>query len=310
MSAIDGESSIEQGIYFGYQDDVSIRIGRNNNPTTFFSNITSSGNVSSSTTSTASFGSYLGDGSQLTGVNSTPSSGTYSSSLQVLGNITSSGNISASGTIEGGGIYLGGVLRNTWPAASAGEWALVGSAQTSSLDVIVDGFISASNIDFNTPEGRIKFEGVGDYKLQILDILGNEAASWENLDDVSGGGAQMNVGGNISASGYISASRVSAPEGFFDLLEFDTILMTSSLMVDDLSINGDLNLSGSGVPTIESDSNLILSASNGAVVIKDKLNLNPTGTGSVASPINGDIVYDTADHKFYGYANGSWVAFH
>ena len=81
-------------------------------------------------------------------------------------------------------------------------------------------------------------------------------------------------------------------------------------MVDDLSINGDLNLSGSGVPTIESDSNLILSASNGAVVIKDKLNLNPTGTGSVASPINGDIVYDTADHKFYGYANGSWVAFH
>ena len=77
-----------------------------------------------------------------------------------------------------------------------------------------------------------------------------------------------------------------------------------------VNVQGNLNLSGSGVPTIESDNNLLLSASNGSVIVKDKLNLYPTGTGSVSSPSNGDMVYDTVDHKFYGYANGSWVAFH
>ena len=80
--------------------------------------------------------------------------------------------------------------------------------------------------------------------------------------------------------------------------------------VDDLSIEGDLNLSGSGVPTIESDSNLILSATNGAVVIKNKLQLSGTTTSSITSPLNGDIVYDTGSHKFRGYANGVWVDLH
>lgn len=62
-------------------------------------NITSSGNISSSGFISASF--FSGDGSGLTNVTATATipAGTYSSSLQTLGNITSSGNISASGTI-------------------------------------------------------------------------------------------------------------------------------------------------------------------------------------------------------------------
>jgi hypothetical protein len=35
-------------------------------------NITSSGNISGSATSTASFGTYIGDGSQLSGISTTP----------------------------------------------------------------------------------------------------------------------------------------------------------------------------------------------------------------------------------------------
>lgn len=31
---------------------------------------------------------------------------------------------------------------------------------------------------------------------------------------------------------------------------------------------------------------------------------------NVANPVNGLIVYDTNEHKFYGYANGAWVALH
>ena len=56
------------------------------------------------------------------------------------------GNISASN-----GIVLGGITRTTWPSAgSAGDWYDTGTAQTSSKDVIVDGFISASSLEVDS----------------------------------------------------------------------------------------------------------------------------------------------------------------
>lgn len=67
-------------------------------------NITASGVVSAS--------KFVGDGAGITNVTATaaPSPGTYSSSLQTLGNVTSSGNISASGdlTIFGEVVHLEG----------------------------------------------------------------------------------------------------------------------------------------------------------------------------------------------------------
>jgi hypothetical protein len=47
---------------------IDLEVKSINATSSFLHNITSSGNVSSSQTSTASFGVYLGDGSQLTGV--------------------------------------------------------------------------------------------------------------------------------------------------------------------------------------------------------------------------------------------------
>ena len=50
------------------------------------------------------------------------------------------------------GIVLGGSLRTEWPSAgSVGDWYDTGTGtQTSSLDVIVDGFISASSLELNS----------------------------------------------------------------------------------------------------------------------------------------------------------------
>jgi hypothetical protein len=57
------------------------------------------------------------------------------------------GNISAQD-----GIVLGGYLRTSWPSAgSVGDWYDTGTnAQTSSKDVIVDGFISASSLEVDS----------------------------------------------------------------------------------------------------------------------------------------------------------------
>ena len=66
------------------------------------SHITASGNISSSGNLIAvsmSAAAFSGDGSGITNVTAVAADGTYSSSLQILSNITASGNISASGTI-------------------------------------------------------------------------------------------------------------------------------------------------------------------------------------------------------------------
>ena len=97
---------------------------------------------------------------------------------------------------------------------------------------------------------------------------------------------------NITASANISASgNIIGNTGSFDHIEIDNFVNN-----------------GTGVPTISSATNLVLSAS-GAVIIKDLIQLNGTDTASISGPINGNIIYDNLQHKFFGYANGNWVAF-
>ena len=82
---------------------------------------------------------------------STAFGNTADDSHTFIGNIIASGNISASGDYYvGDGIWLDGVKRTTWPADSTEDWYNTGTAQTSSLDVIVDGFISASSLELNS----------------------------------------------------------------------------------------------------------------------------------------------------------------
>lgn len=76
---------------------------------------------------------------------------------------------------------------------------------------------------------------------------------------------------------------------------------------DHLEVNNFTN-NGTGVPTISSPTNLVLNASS-AVVIDDLLQLKGTTIESVSNPLNGSIIYDNVQHKFFGYANGAWVAF-
>ena len=71
----------------------------------------------------------------------------------------------------------------------------------------------------------------------------------------------------------------------------------------------ELEVIGSGTPQLSSPTVLKLTAGS-AVKIENVLHLTPHTTSSVTSPANGQIVYDTGSHKFMGYANGVWVAFH
>ena len=88
--------------------------------------LTASGNISSSFDSTASFGIYLGDGSQLTGVQSTieTSSFAITGSDVTFNNVTASGDISSSGTI----------IANTYTNLPHSETYALGFVNTSGID--------------------------------------------------------------------------------------------------------------------------------------------------------------------------------
>mgnify|MGYP003665379667 FL=1 len=244
---------------------------------TLNANVTASGNVSASQTSTASFGVYFGDGSQLTGIQTTLTDGT------TFTNITASGNVSASGDITIGGGVTSKFL--FLPRGSEGQGEIEGGS-------IVFGGTDEDNLG----NGGFIYDD-GD-KLN----LGYNNTNTFSVNDTSVIFGKPITASNAKVTGTVTATTfVGNFEGTTDF---------GDVTVDDLSIEGDLNLSGSGVPTIESDSNLILSATNGAVVIKNKLQLSGTTTSSITSPLNGDIVYDTGSHKFRGYANGVWVDLH
>jgi len=76
--------------------------------------LTASGNISSSINSTASFGVYLGDGSQLTGVQSTIETGSFAvtGSNVTFNHITASGGISASGDISANNLYVSQYIKH------------------------------------------------------------------------------------------------------------------------------------------------------------------------------------------------------
>jgi hypothetical protein len=127
-----------------------------------------------------------------------------------------------------------------------------------------------------------------------------------------GGGGSATPGGEQGTIQYNNAGALEGSSRFSmnDNGSAVNVALTGSITATQ-AINADeFNLTGTGVPTIVSDTNLNLSASNAVVIQSPVLRLKSTTTSSVITPLNGDIIYDSNQHKFFGYANGVWVAFH
>ena len=138
----------------------------------------------------------------------------------------------------------------------------------------------------------------GDIIIQSGSLISGSGAG---LFNIPGSAIIGGVGGGTSiATGSVTAS-----------VDPNLGLIVNS----DISASGDItarsiSVGTSGTPTIYSDNNLNLSASNAVVITDSPLRLNPftdTETGSF-SLSNGDLVYNSTNHKFYGYANGNWVS--
>jgi len=165
--------------------------------TTINDNISSSGTLSSSgifVAGNVSAVSMSGNGSGLTGVTATLPAGTYSSSLQTLGNITSSGNISASGTI------IASNFSGTTSGTNTGDQYIANLAVTGS-NVIFGNITSSNNI---SASGTV-VATAGTFGTGTTTINDNI----NTTGDITASG-NIKAGGNISASGDILGNNIIA----------------------------------------------------------------------------------------------------
>jgi hypothetical protein len=75
-----------------------------------------------------------------------------------------------------------------------------------------------------------------------------------------------------------------------------------------ISSDGHVGIGTGNVPgDVEPAAPLEVKSTTGGVILP---RLTTTEMNAVSSPTNGEMIYNTTLNKFYGYANGVWVALH
>jgi len=157
-------------------------------------NITASGNVSSSAVSTASFGTYLGDGSQLTGISTTPFP--FTGDAQITGSLIVSGSFIPTGKTPLS-VY------NVIIGREAGE---IANAQTS-YNVFVGGRAGGNDNDFGDQNVLVGYEAG-----YLGNQTGNTSIGYHAGRGWGTTGATPTTGYNVSVgyqSGYGAATRTT-----------------------------------------------------------------------------------------------------
>jgi len=131
--------------------------------------------------------------------------------------------------------------------------------------------------------------------------------------EVAGNGTSTNSGGTILFSAASGAWRFAAIKA---LVQSGTNNTSGDLAFSTRPVNNDSTLTEAmriryngnvGIGTATPSAPLEVASTTGGVLLP---RMSTSDRTSISSPANGEIVYDTSLNKFYGYANGSWVAFH
>jgi len=133
---------------------------------------------------------------------------------------------------------------------------------------------------------------------QVLKTDGNGNFSF------GAGGASL---GDIEATGTTLTTADSSSITFTP-----SVTMASDLTVENTLYAESIESTATGAPAFTSDSTINLSAQDRVIINKSPLNLASytTTERDAVTAVNGDVVYNTTDNKFQGYANGAWVDLH
>jgi len=148
--------------------------------------------------------------------------------------------------------------------------------------------------------------GVGKTPTTKLDIDGNAAISGSLEAD-----AILLSGSTIDTSDSSAINVVPATTFNSDVTVENNLTVNNTLTVDTLAVTN-FQTAGNGTPELESDTDILLTAGTRVEVTQSPLAMASftTTERNALTPQNGDVIYNTTDSKFQGYAGGIWVNLH
>ena len=148
-----------------------------------------------------------------------------------------------------------------------------------------------------------------DTHLNISGATSGQILSWNGTDyawvaDQTGGGGGGTPGGADTQVQYNNSGAFGAEADFTYNASTNT-LTVPNLVVTNITANG------AGTQTISAGANIELDATNRVLVTDTPFRLasfTTTTRNAIASPVNGDMIYNTTTNQLESYENGAWVA--
>ena len=202
----------------------------------------------------------------------------YKQDLDVTGNITLSGNVTADGNV------------------------ILGDADTDSITLNAD--ITSNIVPDVTNTYDLGTTGKNWKDLFISNniTVGNNVVALQvaTLGTLTAG-TNLVVNTDANITGNLTASSITSTNASADTLTVVNLVATN------------LTATGAGTQTISAGANIELDATNRVLVTDTPFrlaNLTTVQRDAIASPVNGDIIYNTTDNKFQGYATSVWEDLH
>jgi hypothetical protein len=155
-----------------------------------------------------------------------------------------------------------------------------------------------------TNEGRL---GVGKYlPTAELEVVGDAVITGSLT-----AGAMLLSGSIIDTSDSSAITVTPAITFSSDVTVENNLIVTNTLTVDTLEVTN-FQTAGSGTPELASDTDILLTAGTRVEITQSPLKMASftTTERNALTPQNGDVIYNTTDSKFQGYAGGTWVDLH